>query len=65
MNSSKVLVTGATGVVGRRLVPILLRNGHRVIVLARPSERRQGLERAGATGVLTYHALDAARLIAG
>src|SRR5689334_10620950 len=51
MNSSKVLVTGATGVVGRRLVPILLRNGHRVIVLARPSERRQGLERAGATAV--------------
>jgi nucleoside-diphosphate-sugar epimerase len=51
MNSSKVLVTGATGVVGRRLVPILLKNGHRVIVLARPSERRQGLERAGATAV--------------
>ncbi len=49
MNASKVLVTGATGVVGRRLVPCLLRNGHRVVVIARPSERRQGLERAGAT----------------
>ena len=51
MNSSKILVTGATGVVGRRLVPILLQNGHRVVVLARPSERRQGLERAGAAAV--------------
>src|SRR5262249_4694091 len=48
---SKVLVTGATGVVGRRLVPILLRNGHRVVVVARPSERREGLERAGAIAV--------------
>jgi nucleoside-diphosphate-sugar epimerase len=51
MNSSKVLVTGATGVVGRRLVPLLLQDGHRVVVLARPSERRQGLERAGAAAV--------------
>ncbi|HEY1251072.1 MAG TPA: NAD(P)-dependent oxidoreductase [Thermoanaerobaculia bacterium] len=51
MDSSKVLVTGATGVVGRRLVPILLLNGHRVVIVARPSERRQGLEEAGAVAV--------------
>lgn len=51
MNSSKILVTGATGVVGRRLVPILLQDGHRVVVVARPSPRREGLERAGATVV--------------
>ena len=51
MTPSKILVTGATGVVGRRLVPNLLGSGHRVLVLARPSERREGLVKAGATAV--------------
>ncbi|RJR19653.1 MAG: SDR family oxidoreductase [Desulfobacteraceae bacterium] len=35
MESSPVAVTGATGYVGGRLVPILLENGHRVRVLGR------------------------------
>ena len=51
MTPSKILVTGATGVVGRRLVPHLLKNGHRVLVVARPSDRREGLVKAGATSV--------------
>lgn len=37
-----VLVTGATGYIGGRLVPRLLRRGHRVRVLARDPRRLQG-----------------------
>src|ERR687892_966961 len=33
---SAILVTGATGFIGRHLVPNLLRSGRRVVVLARP-----------------------------
>jgi nucleoside-diphosphate-sugar epimerase len=47
----KILVTGATGIVGRRLVPILLGNGHEVIGLARDPERRQRLTSLGAIAV--------------
>jgi nucleoside-diphosphate-sugar epimerase len=36
----KVLVTGATGVIGRRVVPLLLAQGHEVTVAARPNGRR-------------------------
>lgn len=38
----RVLVTGATGYVGGRLVPRLLEAGYRVRVLARDPERLQG-----------------------
>jgi uncharacterized protein YbjT (DUF2867 family) len=38
----KVLVTGATGYVGGRLVPRLLENGYQVRVLARDPERLKG-----------------------
>ena len=47
----KILVTGSTGVVGRRLVPTLLINGHCVVAIARGPEQREKLERTGATAV--------------
>ena len=49
MASLKVLVTGATGVVGRRLVPILVSQGHTVVACCRTAEQRVALERLGAT----------------
>jgi 2-alkyl-3-oxoalkanoate reductase len=51
MGNSKILVTGATGVVGRRLVPILVREGHLVVAMGHGSENRERLERMGATPV--------------
>ncbi|HEY7058387.1 MAG TPA: NAD(P)-dependent oxidoreductase [Vicinamibacterales bacterium] len=45
----KVLVTGATGVVGRRLVPLLRRANHEVTAVARSPIVRAQLQRHGAT----------------
>lgn len=47
----KILVTGATGVVGRRLVPLLCRAGHDVSGVARSAVGRAQLERQGATAM--------------
>jgi nucleoside-diphosphate-sugar epimerase len=47
----KVFVTGATGVIGRRLVPILRRTGHDVTGVARSTASRDELERHGAAAV--------------
>ena len=47
----KILVTGATGVVGRRLVPLLVRSGHLVAAVARSPEGRQELSSLRATAV--------------
>ena len=44
----KVFVTGATGVVGRRLVPLLVRAGHEVTAVARTPEKAAALQKAGA-----------------
>jgi len=44
----KIFVTGATGVIGRRLVPILHEAGHDVTAVSRSLARRGELERAGA-----------------
>ncbi|OWW21303.1 NAD-dependent epimerase/dehydratase family protein [Noviherbaspirillum denitrificans] len=38
----KVLVTGATGFIGRHLVPVLLERGHEVAVVGRDVERARG-----------------------
>ena len=47
----KVFVTGATGVVGRRAVPLLVRAGHEVTAVARTPEKAAAVERVGARPV--------------
>lgn len=47
----KIFVTGASGVIGRRLVPMLARDGHVVTGVSRSPAARTQLERAGATPV--------------
>lgn len=47
----KIFLTGATGVIGRRLVPMLLEAGHDVTAVGRTPERRAELARAGASPV--------------
>ena len=51
MGSSKILVTGATGVVGRRLVPILVGEAHEVAAMTHGSGNREALEKMGAAPV--------------
>ncbi|HEX4563938.1 MAG TPA: NAD(P)-dependent oxidoreductase [Solirubrobacteraceae bacterium] len=54
----KVLVAGATGVIGRRLVPQLLAGGHEVTALARSRQSARAAEALGARPVQA-DALDA------
>jgi len=63
----RVLVTGATGVVGRRAVPFLVATGHQVTAAGRHPERLRRLGAAGADP-LTLDLFDAAavrRAVAG
>jgi len=48
---SKILITGATGVVGRRLVPLLVSEGHSVIAMMHGSRSRDAVENMGAAAV--------------
>jgi len=58
----RVLVTGATGVVGRLVVPQLLRSGYRVTAIGRTAEKRVELSELGAEAVaLDIFDLEAAR----
>lgn len=47
----RVFVTGATGVIGRRVVPLLLAAGHRVTAIGRSPEKRKALAAQGAETV--------------
>ena len=47
----RVFVTGATGVIGRRLVPLLVNSGHDVTAVARSPGKRQALDRLGVQAV--------------
>jgi nucleoside-diphosphate-sugar epimerase len=48
----KVFVAGATGVIGRRLVPMLVEEGHDVVGMTRSQERSGVLREAGAEPVV-------------
>lgn len=54
----KVLVAGATGALGRQLVPMLVEAGHEVSGMSRSPEKRGEIEALGATPVIA-DALDA------
>ncbi len=47
----KIFVTGATGVVGRRALPLMLAAGHRVSAVARRADQGAALAKAGAIPV--------------
>ena len=55
----RVFIAGATGAIGRQLVPMLREAGHEVTGMTRSEERAQGLREAGAQAVVC-DALDGA-----
>jgi 2-alkyl-3-oxoalkanoate reductase len=48
----RIFVAGATGVLGRRLVPLLVSNGHTVVGTTRTPGKAEALRAAGATPVV-------------
>ena len=48
----KVFITGATGVIGRRAVPLLLKAGHEVSAAVRSADREAPLARLGARPIV-------------
>ena len=59
----RILVAGATGVIGRRLVPLLLAAGHEVVAVTRREDAALRLQALGAEGVVA-DALDRDALLA-
>jgi nucleoside-diphosphate-sugar epimerase len=57
----RIFLAGASGVIGRRLVPRLVEEGHRVSAMTRRPERTDALEAAGAEPVVC-DVFDATRL---
>lgn len=51
IQTETVFVTGATGVVGRRVVPLLVAAGHRVTAIGRTAGKRAALAQQGASAV--------------
>src|SRR6266508_3128661 len=48
----RIFVAGATGVIGKRLVPLLVSRGHEVIATTRSVDKEAGLRALGATPVV-------------
>jgi nucleoside-diphosphate-sugar epimerase len=48
----KIFVAGATGVIGRRLIPLLVERGYDVVGMSRSQERAGSLADHGARGVV-------------
>ena len=67
MSAARLLVTGATGVVGRLAIPQLLARGHRVTALGRTAGKRAELTALGADAVALdiFDAEGARRAMAG
>ena len=62
----KIFITGATGVIGRRLLPLLRRSGHAITAVARSPAGRAQLECQGATpGNVDLFDADAVRRAVG
>lgn len=63
----RIFVTGATGVIGRRVVPALLRSGHEVTAGGRSLSRMQTLEAMGAalTPINLFDRSSVRRAVAG
>ena len=57
----RVLVAGATGAIGRRLVPLLAARGYDVVGLTRSTSNARAVREAGATPVVA----DAAATLIG
>lgn len=57
----RILIAGATGVIGRELVPRLIANGHEVVGMTRTPEKQEVLRAQGAEPVVA-DALDAAQV---
>src|SRR4051794_35044268 len=47
----QIFVTGATGVIGNRVVPALVALGHQVAAVGRTEEKRAALRSLGATAI--------------
>ena len=54
----RIFLAGASGVIGRRLVPMLVESGHEVVGMTRSPEKAEQLRTAGAEPVVV-DALDA------
>jgi nucleoside-diphosphate-sugar epimerase len=51
MSNTRILLTGATGVVGQIALPALIAAGHRVTAVGRTPESRAGLAALGADAI--------------
>lgn len=58
-----VFVAGGTGVVGKNLVPLLLKSAHEMIALARTPQKAKEVESLGAKAVVVADGLDRDALI--